>query len=78
MNASTERKRHLVVLLVLSLMLSLSLMFVSGCVAQGGDADGQGNVPNQAQQGESSGADSGGFVIEATAVVDVNIDEEGQ
>jgi len=76
MKVSTVSKKHLVVLLMLSLMLSLALM--CGCVAQGTDADETGDAVGQAQQAESSGADSGGFVVETTAVVDVDISEEGE
>ena len=76
MKVSTESKRFLVVLLMLSLMLSLALM--SGCVAQGADSDERGDAVEQAQQAESGGADSGGFVFEDAVVVDVDISEEGE
>lgn len=63
-------------LLMLPLMLSLALM--CGCVAQGTDTGEEGDAVGQAQQAESSGANSGGFVVEDTAVVDVDISEEGE
>ncbi|MCL2807564.1 MAG: hypothetical protein FWD27_05305 [Coriobacteriia bacterium] len=59
--------------LVLAALLALTLL--GGCAPQG--ASGAGSAIEQEQQLGSDDVDSGGFVIEDSAVVDVDIIDEG-
>jgi len=71
--------RFCLVVIALAGLLALTLM--SGCTAEASDTNATGSTDTQAQQTTSIDPDqvSGdGFVLEDTAVVNVNIDEEGQ
>ena len=71
--------RFCLVAIALAGLLALTLM--TGCTAEASDTNAAVNTDTQAQQTNSIDPDqvSGdGFVLEDTAVVNVNIDEEGQ
>ncbi|MCL2808146.1 MAG: hypothetical protein FWD27_08375 [Coriobacteriia bacterium] len=61
---------------VLTAMLALVLM--SGCSTAGNNTGDLPSSEQAEQSGSTDGTSGSGFVIEDSAVVDVNIDEEGQ